>query len=116
MKISYFPPYGHSKNKIEIELDLSNCAIKFDLKYAACVHTSQYAKIDDLANLKSEVDQLHMDKLADLDPHKLTSSPVDLKKVSDAVDKKVVKKEVSKGLVKKVDVIDTCTLVKKTLQ
>ena len=22
--MSYFPPYGHSKNKIEVELDLSN--------------------------------------------------------------------------------------------
>ena len=30
--MSYFPPYSHSKNKIEIELDLSNYALKFDSK------------------------------------------------------------------------------------
>ena len=30
--MSYFPPYGHSKNKIEVELDLSNYATKSDLK------------------------------------------------------------------------------------
>ena len=30
--MSYFPPYTHNKNKIEVELDLSNYATKFDLK------------------------------------------------------------------------------------
>ena len=32
IKMSYFPPYGHSKNKIEVELDLSNYATKLDLR------------------------------------------------------------------------------------
>ena len=27
-KMSYFPPYGHNKNKIKVELDLSNYATK----------------------------------------------------------------------------------------
>ena len=35
--MNYFPPYGHSKNKIEAELDLSNCAIKSDLRNATAV-------------------------------------------------------------------------------
>ena len=29
--MSYFPPYDHSKNKIEIELELSNYAAKADI-------------------------------------------------------------------------------------
>ena len=42
--MSYFPPYIHSKNKIEVELDLSNYATKSDLKNAAGVDTSRFAK------------------------------------------------------------------------
>ena len=34
--MSYFPLYSHSKNKIEIELDLSNYATKSDLKNGRC--------------------------------------------------------------------------------
>ena len=32
MKMSYFSPYSHSKNKTEVELDLLNYARKSDLK------------------------------------------------------------------------------------
>ena len=46
--MNYFPPYGHSKNKIEVELDLSNYATK-----SAGVGTSKFAKKDGLANLKT---------------------------------------------------------------
>ena len=53
--MSYFPPYIYSKNKIEVELDLSNLAIKSDLKHATGVDISQCAKKDDLANLKSKI-------------------------------------------------------------
>ena len=42
--MSYFPPCSHSKNKIEVELGLSNYATKSDLKNAAGVDTSQFAK------------------------------------------------------------------------
>ena len=42
--MSYFPPYGRSKNKIEVELNLSNYATKSDLKNATGVDTSQFAK------------------------------------------------------------------------
>ena len=59
----YFPPYCHSKNKIEV---LSNYATKCDLKNKTSVDTFQFAKNDDLANLKSQVDELDIDKLAKL--------------------------------------------------
>ena len=48
-----FPPYGHSKNKIEVELDLCNYATKSDIKTATGVDTSQFTEKYDLANLKS---------------------------------------------------------------
>ena len=53
--MSYFPPYTYSKNKIEVELDLSNLAIKSELKNTTGVDISQFAKKDDLANLKSKI-------------------------------------------------------------
>ena len=53
--MSYFPPYIYSKNKIEVELDLSNLAIKSELKNTTGVDISQFAKKDDLANLKSKM-------------------------------------------------------------
>ena len=61
--MSCFLSSGHSKNKIEVELALSNYATKSDLWNAAGVDTSQFAKKDDLARLESEVDQLDIDKL-----------------------------------------------------
>ena len=42
--MSYFSPYGHSKNKIKVELDLSNYATKSDLKSATGVDISQFAE------------------------------------------------------------------------
>ena len=66
--MSYFPHYGHTKNKIEVELDLSNKDEK-----------------DDLANLKSEVDQLDINKLAEVDADKLKSIPTDLSKLGNVV-------------------------------
>ena len=86
--MSYFPPYSNSKITVEVELDLSNYATKSDLK-----HTSQFAKKDDLANLKSEVDKLDIDKLSELHADKLKSIPTDLNKLSDAVKNDIVKKK-----------------------
>ena len=59
-----------------------------------------------MANLKSEVDKLDVDKLATV--------PVDLSKLSNAVKNDVAKKTVPDKLVAKVDNIDTSGLVKKT--
>ena len=48
---------------MKVELDLSNIATKADLKNAIGVDTLEIAKKTDLANLKSDVDRLDMDKL-----------------------------------------------------
>ena len=47
----------------EFELDLSNYAAKADLKNATGIDTSKLAKKVNLANLKSDVDKLDIDKL-----------------------------------------------------
>ena len=52
-----------TKNIIKIELDLPNYATKFDLKNAAGVDTSDFTKKADLATLRSEVDEVDVDKL-----------------------------------------------------
>ena len=59
-----------------------------------------------LADLKTEVDQLDIDKLVPV--------PVDLGKVSDVVKNDVVKKDVYDKLVTKVNIIDTSGFVLKT--
>ena len=76
--MNYCQPYSYSKNKIEVKLDRSNYATKFDLKNATCVDISQFAKKDDLANLKSEVDKLDIDKSSKLDADILSLVTVDL--------------------------------------
>ena len=48
---------------MKVELDLSNIVTKADLKNAKGVDTLEFAKKNDLANLKSDVDRLDMDKL-----------------------------------------------------
>ena len=37
---SYFPRYNHTKNKINVDIDICNYATKYDLKTAASVDTS----------------------------------------------------------------------------
>ena len=55
-------------------------ATKSDVKNATGVNTSDFAKNTYLANLKSEVDQLDIDKLAQLDADMLKPVAVDLEK------------------------------------
>ena len=69
------------------------------------VDTSSFALKTNLANLKTEVDKLDIDKLVPI--------PVDLSKLGDVVKNDVVKKTVHNKLVAKVDNIDTSNLVKK---
>ena len=57
---------------------MPNNATPYELKNGADLGTSRFAKKNDLANLKSEVDKLNIDKLAELDPDKLKSVPGDL--------------------------------------
>ena len=48
--------------RMKIELDLSNYAIKADLKNTTGVDTSKFAKKVDLPSLKSEVDKFDINK------------------------------------------------------
>ena len=59
----YFPEPKSSGGKVKVELDFSNHATKADLKNARGVDTSKFAKKVDLANLKSTIDKLDVDKL-----------------------------------------------------
>ena len=95
----YFPKPKSLEAKVKVELDLSNYATKADLKNAAGFNTSDFAKKTDLANLKSDVDKLDIDKLRNvqsnlgnlkskvdkLDIDKLVRVPVDVSKLSDVV-------------------------------
>ena len=101
--MSYFPPYIYSKNKIEVELDLSNLAIKSDLKHATGVDISQCAKKDDLANLKSKVDKLDIAKISELDADKLKPFPVYLSKLSDMIKNDCNKKDVYNAKIKNIE-------------
>ena len=58
----YFPEPKSSAETEKVELDLSNYATKGDFKNATGVDTSKFAKIVDLANLKSDVGKLNIDK------------------------------------------------------
>ena len=84
--------------------DLSNCATKTDTD--TDVHTSSSALKTNLTSLKTEVDQIGIDKLAPV--------PFDLNKLSDVVKKDVVKEAVYDKLVAKVNDIDTSDFVLKT--
>ena len=59
----YFPKLKSLEANVKVELDLSNIVTKADLKNAKGVDTLEFAKKTDLANLKSDVDRLDMDKL-----------------------------------------------------
>ena len=103
----YFPkPYEPFGGDINVKVDLSNYATKADVKNITHVDTSSFALKTNLANLKTEVDKLDIDKLVPV--------PVDLSKLSDVVKNDVVKKDVYDKLVTKVNNIDTSRFVLKT--
>ena len=104
----YFPKSfnSHFGDSIKVKIDLSNYATKTDIKNISHVDTSSFALKTNLANLKTEVDKLDIEKLAPV--------PVDLSKLSDVVKNDVVKKTVYDKLAAKVNNIDTGTLVLKT--
>ena len=96
--MSYFPePHTHSKNKLDVELDLPNYATKSDFKNAAGADTSDFAKKVDLASLKSDIDKFKKllmglsnlrSKVDKIDIDMLTPAFLDLSELSDIVDKK----------------------------
>ena len=83
----YFPklnePFGED---INVKVDLSNYATKTDLKNVTHIDVRSFALKSNLANLKTEVDKLDIDKLAPV--------RVDLSRLSDVVKNNVVKKPV----------------------
>ena len=81
----YYPkPYDPFGGDINVEVDLSNYAIKSDIKNISHVDTSIFALKTNLASLKTEVDKLDIDKLGPV--------PIDSNKLSDVVKNDVVKK------------------------
>ena len=83
---TYYAPYKSSSNNIKVELNLTNYATKTDLKNITHVDVSSFASKTDLAALKSEVDEIDVDKLK--------TAPVDLAKLTNAVENDLVKKTV----------------------
>ena len=81
----YFPkPIISFGGNISVKVDLSNYAIKTDQKNITHIDTSGFALKTNLATLKTEVDQLDIDKLAPV--------CVNLSKLSDAVKNEMAKK------------------------
>ena len=79
----YFPkPYEPFGGDINVKVDLSNYATKADIKYISNVDTSSFALKTNLANLKTEVGKLDIDKLLPV--------PTDLSKFSNVVKNDVV--------------------------
>ena len=113
----YFPEPKSLRGRVKVELDLSNYATKTNLKNATGVDTSKFAKKVDLANLKSNVDKLDIDKLKNvptnlsnlkskvdkLDGDKLVPVPVDLSKLSDVVKYNVVKNDGYNAKIKNIE-------------
>ena len=59
-----FPkPYEPFGGDINVKVDLSNYTTKADVKNISHLDSSSFALKTNLANLKTEVDQLHIDKL-----------------------------------------------------
>ena len=104
----YFPKTfnSHFGDSIKVKIDLSNYATKTDIKNILQVDTSSFALITNLANLKSEVDKLDIEKSAPV--------LVDLRKLSDVEKNDVAKKTVYDKLAAKVDNIDTSDFALKT--
>ena len=103
----FFPkPYKPFGRNINVKVDLSNYAIKSDIKNISHVDASSVALKTNLANLNPEVDQLDMGKLV--------PAHIGLSKLSGAVKNDVVKKGVYDKLVAKVNNIGTSGFVLKS--
>ena len=80
----YPKPYKSFGRNIKVKVDLSNYAIKADIKNISHVDTSSLALKTNLPDLKTEVDKLDINKLVPV--------PTDLSKASNVVKNDVVKK------------------------
>ena len=103
----FFPePYEPFGGVINVTVDLFNYVTKIDLKNRTYVDTSSFALKTNLANLKTEIDKLDIDKLVPV--------PTDLSKFSNVVKNDVAKKDVYDKLIAKVNSIDTNDFVLRT--
>ena len=103
----YFPKqFRSSGGNIIVKVDLSNYAKKTDLKNVTHVDTLRFALKTNLADLKTKVDKLDIDKLVPI--------PVDLSKLINLVKNEVVKQTVYDKFVARVNNIDTSRFVLKT--
>ena len=83
----FFPkPYEPFGGDINVTVDLSNYATKTDLKNVTHFDTLSFALKTNLATLKTEVDELDIDKLVPV--------PTDLSKLNNVVKNNAVKKDV----------------------
>ena len=81
----YFPkPFRSLRGDINVKVDLSNQATKANIKNISHGDTSSFELKTNLANLKTEVDKLDINKLALV--------PVDLSKLSDVVEMVLLKR------------------------
>ena len=95
-----YKPFGRN---IKAKVDLSNNVTRADIKNISHVDTTNFASKTNVANFKTEVDKLDIDKLVPV--------PIDLSKLSYVVKNDVVKKAVCDKLVTKVNNIDTSRFV-----
>ena len=107
----YFPkPYEPISGDINVKVDLSNYATKADVKNITHIDISRFALKTNLANLKTQLDKLDIDKLV--------PAPTDLSKLSNVVKNEVksdvVKKTEYNNLANKVNNIDTSRFILKT--
>ena len=77
-------PYEQFGGDINVSIDLSSYVTKVDIKNITQVDTSSFALKTNLANLKTKIDRLDIDKLVPVS--------VDLRKLSNVVKNEVVKK------------------------
>ena len=127
----YFPkPYEPFNGDINVEVDLSNYATKRDIKNISHVDALSFTLKSNLASLKTEVDQLDIDKLKSLlnnlsnliskvdklDIDKLTTVPVGLSKLSNVIKNEVVKKTEYNAQIKNIEdkIPDITNLATKT--
>ena len=113
----YFPEPKSSGGRVKVELYLSNYTTKADLKNATRVGTSKFAKRVHLANLKSNVDKLDIDKLKNgpsslsnlkskvdkLNVEKLEPVAVDLSKLSDVVKNDAFKQNICNAKIENIE-------------
>ena len=74
-----FPKPNSLGTNVKVELDLPNYASKIELKNATGVDTLDFAKKPDLANLKSDVDKLDIDKFKNV-PSNLSNLKIKVEK------------------------------------